>query len=75
MIVDCEVLALWHETVFVVMPQSDPLVSKKEIAGDLRDRHFVVSEAQPGGEISDYLRKHLAELWPPSEYLFASGCP
>lgn len=63
MIVDCEVLPLWHETVFVVMSQSDPLISKKEIAwSDLRDRHFVVSEAQPGGEISDYLVKHLAEL-------------
>lgn len=59
----CEVSPLWHERVFVVMSQFDPLAEKEEIAWrDLRDRHFVVSEAQPGGEIFDYLVKHLAEL-------------
>lgn len=45
------------------MPETDELADRKEIGwSDLYDRHFVVSEVQPGPEIHDYLVKHLGDL-------------
>ncbi|MCO0638262.1 LysR substrate-binding domain-containing protein, partial [Lutimaribacter sp. EGI FJ00014] len=60
---DWESTHLWNEQVYVALPEADELAVRKEIRWfDLRGRHFVVSEAQPGPEIHDYLVKHLAEL-------------
>jgi len=59
----CEVTRLWSERVFVVLPEKHELVAREQIEwADLRDRHFIVSETEPGPEIHDYIVKHLAEL-------------
>ncbi|WP_095447497.1 LysR family transcriptional regulator [Ochrobactrum quorumnocens] len=59
----CEVTRLWCERVFVVLSETHELAAKDRIEWtDLRGRHFIVSEAEPGPEIHDYLVKHLAEL-------------
>lgn len=61
--VGCEVTRLWSERVFVVLPETHELAAKERIEwADLRGRHFIVSEAEPGPEIHDYLVKHLADL-------------
>lgn len=58
---DCEITQLWTEKVYVVMRESDELALRDEILWeDLRDRQFVVSEAQPGPEVYDYIVKKLA---------------
>ncbi|MGD9925442.1 MAG: LysR family transcriptional regulator [Pseudorhodoplanes sp.] len=57
----CDVAHLWNERVFVALPQDDELADQDEISwDDLRGRHFIVSEADPGPEIHDYLVRHLA---------------
>ena len=54
---------LWYEHVFVVLPETHELAAKQQIEwADLRGQHFIVSEADPGPEIYDYLFKHLSEL-------------
>ena len=59
---DCNVVQLWTERVFVVLPTRHRLAALSGIGWpDLRGERFVVSEAQPGSDISDYLMKHLAE--------------
>lgn len=59
---DCDIAHLWDERVYVALPLSDALASRDEIHwADLRDRHFVVSEAAPGPEVHDYLVNHLVE--------------
>ena len=59
----CEVTRLWYEHVFVVLPETHELAAKQQIEwADLRGQHFIVSEADPGPEIYDYLFKHLSEL-------------
>ena len=62
----CDTVHLWNERVFVALPSDDELTSKSEISWkDLRDRHFIVSETDPGPEVHDYLVKHLADLGHP----------
>lgn len=59
----CDLAHLWNERVFVALPGDDVLSQKREITwSDMRDRHFIVSETDPGPEIHDYLMKHLADL-------------
>ncbi|MCA3576376.1 MAG: LysR family transcriptional regulator [Bradyrhizobium sp.] len=59
----CDVAHLWNERVFVACPRHHELADQDQIAWkDLRDRHFIVSETEPGPEIQDYLVKHLTEL-------------
>lgn len=59
----CEVTRLWFEQVFVVLPEAHELTAKQRIEwSDLRGQHFIVSEADPGPEIHDYLFKNLSEL-------------
>lgn len=59
----CQSQHLWSERVFVAMADSDPLAAADDITwGQLRDRHFIISEAQPGPEIHEYIISHLAEL-------------
>lgn len=59
----CDVAHLWTERIYVAMSERHELSEKREIAwSDLRGRSFIVSEAQSGTEIHDYLVKHLADL-------------
>lgn len=59
----CDVAHLWNERVYVALPGEHELVSRSEISwADLGDRHFIISETDPGPEIHDYLIKHLADL-------------
>lgn len=59
----CDVVHLWNERILVAMPKEHDLVSIKEINWEhLQDRHFIVSENDPGPEIHDYLVKHLCGL-------------
>lgn len=59
----CDFAHLWNERVYVAMSEKHDLAAKEEIGwNDLRDCEFVVSEAQSGAEIHDYLVKHLAGL-------------
>lgn len=59
---DCDVAHLWNERVYVAMSGRNELAAKDEIDWcDLRERNFVISEAQSGLEIHDYLVKNLAE--------------
>lgn len=59
----CETTHLWEERVFAALPQDHALVQREEIGwADLRDEHFLVSQADSGPEIHDYLVKHLADL-------------
>jgi DNA-binding transcriptional LysR family regulator len=59
----CDVAHLWNERVLVVMPSKHELASLRTISWmHLRDRHFIVSEDDPGPEIHDYLVKHLGDL-------------
>jgi DNA-binding transcriptional LysR family regulator len=60
---DFDVAHLWDERVFVAFAEGDELAVKEVVAWeDVRDRAFVVSEAQPGPELYDYLIKHIAHL-------------
>jgi DNA-binding transcriptional LysR family regulator len=59
----CDVAHLWNEQIFVVLPSDDALTQKRSLTWrDLRDRHFVVSEADPGPRLHDYLIKHLGNI-------------
>lgn len=59
----CDAEQFWTERVFVVLPTTHVLSKLRLIKWcDLREQRFVVSEADPGPEIEDYLIKHLAEL-------------
>lgn len=59
---DCDVMHLWTERVFVVLPNHHRLAALSGIGwSDLRGQAFVFSEAQPGSDIRDYLVKHLVE--------------
>lgn len=59
----CEVAHLWNERVYVAMATDHELADKVELTwSDLRDRRFIISEAQSGTEIGDYLVKNLAQL-------------
>lgn len=60
---DCDVASLWCERIYVAMANMHELTAKGEIAwSDLSGRHFIVSEAQSGPEIHEYLVKHLGQL-------------
>lgn len=59
----CGSTPLWDERVFAVVPQAHRLARCKEIGwDDLRDERFIVSHANPGPEVHNYLVKHVAEL-------------
>lgn len=57
----CDSVHLWNERIYVAMSEKQELARKKEINwSDLEDQAFIVSEAQSGREIRDYLVKNLA---------------
>lgn len=57
----CDIAHLWDERIYVAMSEQHELAGKSEVNwSDLRDQVFVVSEAQSGPEIHDYLVKNLA---------------
>lgn len=59
----CDSEHLWTERVYVVLPETDKLARKAEIAwADLYERRFIVSKSDPGPEIHNYLVRHLARL-------------
>jgi DNA-binding transcriptional LysR family regulator len=60
---DCDIAQFWTEQVYVVLPVIHPLAKLKQIRWcDLDDQAFVVSKADPGPEIHDFLIKNLAGL-------------
>jgi DNA-binding transcriptional LysR family regulator len=60
---DCDIAQFWKEQVFVVLPVVHPLAKLEFIRwSDLQDQTFVVSKADPGPEIYDFLVKNLADL-------------
>jgi DNA-binding transcriptional LysR family regulator len=59
----CEADHLWDERVFVVLPETHPLVEKDEVSWrEIADEKFIVADAAPGQEIHDYLVKHVGNL-------------
>lgn len=59
----CDSAQLWIERVFLALPSGHALTRNDEIRWrDLRQQQFIVSEADPGPEIFDFLVKHLSEL-------------
>lgn len=59
----CDSAQLWTERVFLALPSDHALTRNDEIRWkDLRRQHFIVSEADPGPEIHDFLVKHLSGL-------------
>lgn len=59
----CDVAQLWNERVLAVIPRKHEFASLRTINWmHLRDRHFIVSEDDPGPEIHDYLVKHIGDL-------------
>jgi DNA-binding transcriptional LysR family regulator len=59
----CETIHLWHERVFVVLPEAHALVPKDEVSWhDIAHEKFIVMDAPPGQEIHDYLVKHVGNL-------------
>jgi DNA-binding transcriptional LysR family regulator len=60
---DCDIAQFWTEQVYVVLPVVHPLAKLKMIRWcDLHEQSFVVSNADPGPEIYDFLIKNLAGL-------------
>lgn len=60
---DCEATVLWEERVFVALPGDHALIQREVVHwNDLRDERFIVTEADPGPAIHDYVVRHLAEL-------------
>jgi len=60
---NCEVLQLWTEQIFVILPQGHALCTRKEIEWEaVRDEHFILRHSDPGPAIQDYVIKRLADL-------------
>ena len=59
----CDFEQFWTERIYVVLPAMHPLSRARLIKwSDLHAQRFLVSEADPGPEIHDFLIKHLANL-------------
>ena len=59
----CDRAHLWNERVNVVLPVDHELASNGDLTWkSLQGQNFIVSEADPGPEIHDYLAKHLGDL-------------
>lgn len=59
----CLIENLWLESIMVALPTSHPLTSLESIGWrHLNAEKFLVSRAEPGPEIQDYIIKHLAAL-------------
>jgi DNA-binding transcriptional LysR family regulator len=59
----CDFEQFWTERVYVVLPAMHPLSRARVIKwSDLQVQRFIVSEADPGPEIHDFLIRHLANL-------------
>jgi len=57
----CEMVPLWAEGVFAVIPNGHPLAQHEEVQWrHLADERFIVNEAAPGQEVHDYLMQRLA---------------
>ena len=59
----CDFEQFWTERVYVVLPAMHPLSKARLIKwSDLKAQRFLVSEADPGPEVHDFLIRHLANL-------------
>lgn len=59
---DCDEVHLWNEQVYVAMSANHQLTKEDKLRwGDLLHQSFVISEAQSGSKIQEYLVKNLAE--------------
>ncbi len=59
----CDFEQFWTERIYVVLPAMHPLSKARLIKwSDLHAQRFLVSEADPGPEIHDFLIQHLANL-------------
>ena len=59
----CETDLLWHERIFVALPEGHSLLGFSEIAWEqLACERFIVSKVDPGPEIQDYIIRGLADL-------------
>jgi DNA-binding transcriptional LysR family regulator len=59
----CDFEQFWTERVYVVLPAKHPLSRSRLVRwSDLQVQRFIVSEADPGPEIHDFLIRHLAHL-------------
>lgn len=57
----CEMIPLWSERVFAVLPQDHLLAEQAEVQWQqLVEERFIINEAAPGQEIHDYLIQNLA---------------
>lgn len=60
---DCDMVHLWSERIFAVLPEAHRLVEKEELGwGDLSDEIFIVSETALGQEMHNQLLQRLATL-------------
>lgn len=58
---NCEVLQLWTERIFVILPRGHALCARKEIEWEaLRNENFILRQSDPGLTIQDYVIKRLA---------------
>jgi hypothetical protein len=59
----CDMAHLWNEQVYVTLPDNHELAVMDKIHWtDLRGQHFLISKADPGPDIHNYLIKHLGDL-------------
>lgn len=58
----CETRELWRERVHVALPESHPLAVKPRLDWtDLKSERFIVSRAEPGPEVHDYIVRRSAD--------------
>lgn len=59
----CDVVRLWSERVFVVLPETHPLASERCVSWEmLRDERFIVKRSDAGPEVHDYVIQRFAGL-------------
>jgi len=59
----CEVLPLWTERLFVILPRGHALCSRKEVEWEaLRDERCILRQSDPGPAFQDYVINRLADL-------------
>ncbi|MEJ2623553.1 MAG: LysR family substrate-binding domain-containing protein [Pseudolabrys sp.] len=59
----CDVAHLWSERIFVILPAGHELAMQETVSwSDFRERHFIVTETEPGPKIHDYLVTHLVQM-------------
>jgi DNA-binding transcriptional LysR family regulator len=61
-VLGCETRELWRERVHVALSESHPLAARPKLDWpDLKTEHFIVSRAEPGPEVHDYIVRRSAD--------------